>query len=152
MKMPDRNINVLFVCKYNIFRSKVAQAYFEKINKNKNIIIKSAGIFPGGKQDPNLIKLCKEFGLELKGKPQGVNIKLLKWANIIIIVADDIPKKLFKHQREYPKDTVCWKIKDVFKIDKDIPGKRRKSIRKIMKKVDKLNGRLDKKLSKEIVK
>ena len=39
--------SILFVCKYNRFRSRVAEAYFKKINKNKNISVKSAGIIKG---------------------------------------------------------------------------------------------------------
>ncbi len=30
-------MNIIFVCKYNRFRSRVAEAYFKKINKDKNI-------------------------------------------------------------------------------------------------------------------
>ena len=40
-------MNILFVCRYNRFRSRTAEAYFKKINKNKKIKVKSAGIFKG---------------------------------------------------------------------------------------------------------
>ena len=40
-------MKILFICRHNRFRSKIAEAYFNKINKNKNLIAKGAGIFPG---------------------------------------------------------------------------------------------------------
>ena len=36
--------NILFVCKHNVFRSKIAEAYFKKVNQNREINAKSAGI------------------------------------------------------------------------------------------------------------
>jgi len=28
-------VEILFVCKYNLFRSKIAEAYFNKLNRDK---------------------------------------------------------------------------------------------------------------------
>ena len=36
-------MKILFICKYNRFRSRVAAAYFKKINKNSKIKVESAG-------------------------------------------------------------------------------------------------------------
>ena len=40
-------MNIIFVCKYNRFRSRVAEAYFNKINRNKNIHAYSRGVIRG---------------------------------------------------------------------------------------------------------
>jgi protein-tyrosine-phosphatase len=131
-------VNILFVCKYNIFRSKVAEAYFKKINKNKKFKAKSAGIFSGAKKKRDIIAECKELGLRIKGKPKGVSIKLLEWMDILVIVADDVPKEIFKYNGIYPKKTLQWEIRDVFSIDEDIPAKRKRAIQAIKKEVGNL--------------
>ncbi len=55
-----KKINILFVCRYNRFRSRVAEAYFKKINKNFKV--KSAGLFKGRPLSPKTIKEAKKFG------------------------------------------------------------------------------------------
>jgi len=131
--------NILFICKYNVFRSKVAEAYFKKINKNKNIKVKSAGIISGCIRGKNTTASVKEFGLSLKGNSKGLNINLLKWADIIIIVADDVPREIFKYNNAYPRRVILWKLKDVFGAQKNADLKRRMVIEEITKKVDELN-------------
>jgi len=37
-------MKILFVCKHNRFRSKVAEAFFNKLKKNKKIKAESAGL------------------------------------------------------------------------------------------------------------
>lgn len=142
-----KKMRVLFICKHNLFRSKVAEAYFKQINKNKNIIASSAGIIRGNLSltERQALLVVKEFNINLKGKPQGLSIDLLRKQNLIIIVADDVPKIIFD-RKEYinfktTKITV-WKIPDN-------PGatsvvKMRKIIKAIMKKVDELNDDLEK--------
>ena len=135
-------MNILFICKYNRFRSRVAEAYFKKINKNKDIKIKSAGIIQGSYPiDEQQYKIAKEFEININGKPQGVSTELLKWLDIMVIVANDVPKKIFRDNKKYGKNTIVWKIKDEnFGNEDNI----RKIISKIIKKVDKLNIILEK--------
>jgi protein-tyrosine-phosphatase len=137
--MKANRTNVLFVCKYNVFRSKVAEAYFKKVNKNKNIKAKSAGIIGESIRNPKLTRTCKELGIKLKGKSKGLNIKLLKWADIIIIVANDVPKSIFTYNGKYLRKVILWKMQDVFSTEKDISIKQKKVMGQIMKKVDELN-------------
>ena len=110
-------MNILFICKWNRFRSKFAEAYFKKINRNKRIKVKSVGLIevnvplrPGEKLRNKYIK--KNFGLVLSTKSKGINVKTLEWADKIFIVADDVPKDiLFSHWRWKDKFTV-WDIED----------------------------------------
>ena len=122
--------NILFVCKYNRFRSKYAESYFNKLNKNKNIKVKSAGIIRGGYPlDKNQVLVAKERRIKLRGKPKGINTNLLKWQDIILITADDVPSEIFRENKMYGKKLIVWKIPDVIKDSKE-------EIRGIMNKIE----------------
>ena len=96
-KGGKNKMNILFVCRYNRFRSKIAEAYFKKISKNRRIKVKSAGIFIGSYPlDRIQVNLAKKFGIIIKGKPQGLSTDLLKWEDIIVNVANDVPNSLFQ--------------------------------------------------------
>ena len=131
-----KKINILFVCRYNRFRSRVAEAYFKKINKNKNISVKSAGLIQGMPLDKTQVTMAssKKFGLDIRGKSQGLSSKLMIWQNTTIIVADDVPPQVFDRNKEYDKKVIVWKINDS-KVDGD-KEEARKIIKKIIKKVD----------------
>ena len=135
---------ILFVCKYNRFRSKFAEAYFNSVNKNKNVEVGSAGII-----EVNRGLLCnekernkyilREFGLSLSRKSRGMTVKLLEDYDEIIVVAKDVPKVVF----DYPKwsdKVVTWEIPDVFGEDE---GKINKTLNSIKRKVDVLVKRLE---------
>jgi len=127
---------IFFICKWNRFRSKVAEDYFNKINKNKNVEAESAGIFAGFLPlDQYQVDIAKEFGIELGGKTKGLDQTKLDRAYKIILVTDEIPKEVFSPR--YTSKLVLWKISDVkFVGDKDGA---RKIIQEIMHKVDELN-------------
>ena len=134
-------INILFVCRYNRFRSRIAEAYFKKINKNKNIQIKSAGLFKGQSLSPRTVKEAKKLGLNINGKVQGLSSSLMIWQNITVVVANDVPKKVFDKNKKYGKKVIIWKIKDT---DYKNTKKTEELIKSIMKKIDKLNKKLKK--------
>jgi len=127
-------MNILFVCKYNRFRSRIAESYFKKINKNKTFKVKSAGLFKGRPISKFQQKVAKEIGLNIKGKPQGLSTKLLIWQDVMIIVADDVPQSIFNN-KEYGKKTIVWKLPDALVDNKKQTAN---LIKAIMKKVDKL--------------
>lgn len=133
-------INLLFICRYNRFRSRVAEAYFNKINKNKDIEVKSAGLIKGSPLNPNTVKLAKKFGLNINGNAQGLSSDILQWQDITVIVANDVPPSIFDKNKSYGKKLIAWKIKDTKDSDKTNINK---IIRKIIKKVDKLNKQLE---------
>jgi len=133
-------INLLFVCRYNRFRSRIAEVYFNKINKNENVKAKSAGLIKGFSQSQIEVKIAKELGLDIIGRTQGLSSKLMAWQDIIVIVADDVPKVVFDKKNKYIKKVISFKIKDA-KYEKRDEVK--KLIRQIMKKIDKLNNDLE---------
>ena len=106
-------MNVLFVCKWNCFRSKAAEAIFNKINTHSSFHAKSAGIFSGTVTEDILIA-GKHLNLDLSSRPKGLSHKLALWADTIIIVADDVPKELFGvFKRENGKKILQWNFKDI---------------------------------------
>jgi len=123
-------MKILFVCRHNRFRSKFAEAYFNKINKNKKLKAKSAGIFPGRYPlDSVQVNISKELGVRLKGRPKPISTNLLRWQDIIIAITDDLPKGLFKYG-PYKNKVIEWKIPD------ELSGNK-KNTRKILNKIKK---------------
>lgn len=129
-------MKILFICKHNRFRSRVASAYFNKINKNTGNISKGAGIFGDHSNlDENEVGLSKERGVDIRGKPQQVNSELLEWADKIIIVADDVSKQDIKVK---DKEVIIWKVHDVDDAS-DAKKAIKETIQEIKKRVDELS-------------
>ena len=129
-------MKILFICKWNRFRSRTAEAYFNKINKNKQIKAESAGLFQGSYPlSVNQVKAGKELGINMNGKPRTISYKLLQEIDLIVITANDVPKQAFKTQY-YTGKIKVWKIPDV-DSGRDIE-ENKKIIRKIFKKVNTL--------------
>ena len=129
-------MKILFVCKYNVFRSRTAEAYFKKINKNKKIRVASAGPINGSGHNcsENQLKALREEGIKFISRPKGLTLKMLLKQDLIIIVADDVPKSLFDN-KNIVKKVVQWKIPDVLDNNKK---KSHETIQKIKKNVEKL--------------
>jgi len=129
-------MNILFVCKYNKFRSQIAESYFKKINKNKNINVVSRGIFVGSYPLNKLQSaVAKRLGIIIKNRPKPITTKLLRKQDMIIIVADNVPRSLFIYKTGYPKTTISWGIPDE---QSDNEEKTEEVIKKIKKKVEEL--------------
>ncbi len=138
--------NILFICKHNVFRSKVAEAYFNKINRNKEINADGAGIIEADVLSKAEIKvsnfqrkIAKEFEIDVIKGSKSLSISLLRKQDIIIIVADDVPGYIFNN-KNYLKPNlkiITWKIPDI----KGTECNRTfitEDIKKIMNKVEKL--------------
>jgi protein-tyrosine-phosphatase len=103
-------MKLLFVCKHNRFRSKVAEVIFNKL-KRKEDECKSCGIVI------DFLRQCVAENVKLALKEKGYNIEAekarqlndydLRWADKIIIVADNVSPDLFPGEK-----TIVWKIKD----------------------------------------
>jgi protein-tyrosine-phosphatase len=120
-------------------RSRIAEAYFKKVNKNKNIKVKSAGLIKGDPVFKEDIKLAKKFGLDIRGRVKGISRRFLKWQTLTIIVADDVPPQIFDVNLTYGMKLLVWKIKDTkYHKNKD------DLVKDIMKKVDGLVKKLEK--------
>ena len=103
-------MNILFVCRYNRFRSKIAEALFRKLNKDKKLKVKSAGIIKGTKISAAINRSVREFGIKIDSEPRGLSSELLGWQDLVVVVADDVPLGLFKGKEG--KQVRVWKIKD----------------------------------------
>ncbi len=110
-------MKILFVCKHNRFRSKVAEAFFNKLNKNKKIKALSAGIFRGRPLNKNVLDLRKKFKIKIKKKTSGLSEKLISKVDLVIIVANNVPSYLFKGR---VKKVISWKIPDTRQTNKKI--------------------------------
>ena len=115
------NKNILFVCKHNRFRSKVAEAFFKKYNKNKKYFAMSAGLLPGRYPlDKEQVKIAREFGINIHGKTKPITMDLLIKTRIMVFVADIVPVEIFG-KAKYKRKEYIWKIKDsVNNRDEDI--------------------------------
>jgi protein-tyrosine-phosphatase len=134
-------MKILFVCKYNRFRSRVAEAYFNQINKDKNIKAASRGVirgdYPLSKTEVNA---AKKLGIDIAGKPQGLDVDFMKTIDLVIIVADNVPKEVF--YTTFKKRVIVWRIRDLEYGDgKDLIERK---IKRIMRKVRKLSKKLEK--------
>ncbi|MEX2017502.1 MAG: hypothetical protein WD876_03440 [Candidatus Pacearchaeota archaeon] len=143
---------ILFVCKYNRFRSQIAESYFRKINKNKSIEVSSAGIIRGWfPLDKDEVRVAKKIGIEIKKKPETLSTELLRKTDIVVVVANDISTKIFEGVYISPESKkkfntmnklLVWKIPDVEAEDGD--EKIGKIIKIIMINVEKLVKNLEK--------
>ena len=102
-------MNILFVCKYNRFRSKIAEAYFNYLNGNPSFIVRSAGIFRAAPMNKFVVDYGERLGLNFEVISRGVNMDLIRWQDLVVIVADDVPPSLFKEHTENGKNLVVWK-------------------------------------------
>ena len=123
---------ILFICKHNIFRSKVAEACFKKLNK-KNCESKSAGIITSKTSNPVQRNVGKRLGIIIKEPSRNVSTELLKWADLIILVANDVPPYLFDYDKRHETKLIVWKIQDVFNNKEQDIEKAIESIRKKVK-------------------
>ena len=105
-------MNILFVDKYNRFRSKIAEAFFNRNNKNKKNKAKSAGVVEGNAIAPEVFDGAKDCNIEIKGNPKGLDTNILQWQDMIVIVANDIPVAFFKDNNVQGKPVIVWNIED----------------------------------------
>ena len=132
-------MKILFICKFNRFRSQVAEGLFKKINKNKKHKAKSAGLIRGTPLSKVVIDSAKDFDVELKHKPKGLTSDMLKWSDTQINVADDVPRGILKDSKKYGKKLEVWMIPDT---DSNNKKDNIKIIKMIEKKIINLVGRL----------
>lgn len=122
-------MNILFVCKHNRFRSRVAEAYFNKVNKNKKMNAKACGLIQDySPLDKTEVEVAKQFGINIKGKPMGISSRLLNWQDCIIVVANDIKSTILDENRRFGKKVIYWQIPDE-------NNGNRKNIEKIIKQI-----------------
>jgi protein-tyrosine-phosphatase len=103
---------VMFICKYNMFRSKIAEAYFKKLHPGHPV--RSRGIIAGRtNRHAKEIYLPKKLGLNIQSKPNSIKYSDLEWADLIVVAANNVPAKLFHSKRTNAK-VIQWNIPDVY--------------------------------------
>jgi len=129
-------MKLLFICKHNRFRSKVGEAIFNTINKNKNIAAESAGILIDEVHlyvAKSVVKIMKEEGYSIGGIPRRVDIKKINNYELLVIVADNVDPLFFKDS--FKGKIIWWKVHDC--DERDLDGIRER-IGDIKKRVRKL--------------
>ncbi|HVY01628.1 MAG TPA: hypothetical protein VHA12_02595 [Candidatus Nanoarchaeia archaeon] len=132
-------MNLLFVCRYNCFRSRVAEAIFNNINKNNKIKVKSAG-YSIGSIDCILDRAAQvldEMKIPYDSSQLAVQLNdtIIDWADKVIIVANDVPLENFPREK-----TVKIEVPDAYhSIEKT-----RETIQVIKKEIEKLSFDLNK--------
>ena len=123
---------MLFICKYNRFRSKIAEARLKAVCPG--VLVRSRGIIEGKmNHDVEELRACDNFGLNIRSAPRGVSYSDLEWADYVVVVASDVPKSLFKLKGfsyklvSFDIDDVCpdYSVADVEKV-----------VRKVLKATD----------------
>jgi len=85
--------HVLFVCLHNAGRSQMSQALFERLAGEKDQA-GSAGTEPATHIHPNVVKVMREVGVDLRGRePRRLTDELARWADIVVTMgcADACP-------------------------------------------------------------
>jgi len=129
-------MKILFICKHNRFRSKVGEAIFNSLNKNKNVFAESAGLI--GSQNPtpdNVILVMKEKGYDILNRiPRRIDSISINNYDLLVIDADNVDPKFFTSSG-YNGKIIWWKITDC--PEEDILGIRER-VDEIEKRVKKL--------------
>lgn len=131
-------MKVLFICKYNVGRSQIAQAFFNKFTNTKQST--SAGInaknlesISLSRHSPFVIRSMKEEGIDLsKNSPKQLTESMVKAADKIIIMVkkEDLPDYLKK-----AKKTSYWKIEDARDKSYEFHVKIRNQIKNLVQKL-----------------
>jgi len=132
-------MKVMFVCKHNRFRSKVAESIFSHYAKGRHQVI-SRGLIKDIGVHSNVKRALKSIGVKLKSDgSRNISVDDFKWADIEVIVADNVPKSLFL---QYDTKIKVWKIRDTHQDDYNGILSRIKNIEKrvksLIEKLDKL--------------
>ena len=125
-------MKIFFICRHNKFRSKVAEAIFNQLNKNKKIKAESAGIIGSEHKTPeSVVKVLKEKGYIFRNRvARRVDSVKINDYDILIIVASNVEPEFFKDS--FNGKIIWWKISDC--DEKDILG--------IRKRVDEIEKRV----------
>jgi protein-tyrosine-phosphatase len=151
-------MKILFICRHNRFRSKVAEAFFMQYDKKDEA--RSRGIIEDIDVAGSVVRVMEEFGVELRDETSRVlEDKDVEWADLIVIVADNVKSSDLIRTFDHPK-----KAKKLFSdVELDVKGKKvlkweipdtnqenideiRRIIREIKGKVKELVAGLDKKV------
>ena len=117
-------MKILFICKHNRFRSKVAEAIFKELNKDRKITAESAGVHLDKKRNyiaAAVKRIARKKGYIIKGSSKKLTDKKLREAELIVIAASNISSKEIKG---FKGKILKWRISDCNQKDERGIGKR----------------------------
>lgn len=136
-------MKILFICRSNIGRSQMAEAFFNKLSKkNKSF---SAGIYTNehkGKKLSNIgkkvVKCMANVGYNISNRsPKQIKHEMIKTADKIIVMAD---KKLLPDYLRDSDKVTYWNVKDPKQKSYNFHVKIRNKIKSLVKKLIKEMG------------
>lgn len=108
-------LKVHFVCRANIYRSRLCEAYFKKLTGNK-YDVSSSGVerwrHPFDYKDKWARSLAEEHHIKLSAKSVQTTSSLLSKQDIIIFVRQDVYDLARKNYKFNKDKAVVWDIKD----------------------------------------
>lgn len=130
-------MKILFVCKHNRFRSKVAESIFDKLNKNSKISCESAGLMIDDLRDyiaNNVLEIMNQKGYEIKIGSKQIDKNEINNFDKIIIVANNVDDNYFYN---FKGNIIQWDIEDCDENNKnkilDIINKIEKNVKILIK-------------------
>ena len=132
-------MKILFICKANVGRSQIAEAFFNKFSKKNKAI--SAGshaenypAYLGKKLEQtaqDIIKIMKEVGIDVSQKcPKQLTKEMADWADKIIVLNKE-PLPIYVSM----KKVVLWDIQDLNHLSPEFQRKLRDQIKKKVKEL-----------------
>lgn len=137
----DNKMKILFICKANVGRSQMAEAFYEKYSDEKEV--KSAGCSPGDWEGKNLdqtryVKLCMdEEGIDIRKKiSKKVSKEMVDWADRVIVFHPE--KKDWPDFLQNSEKVEVWEVEDPGGKDLEVHRIARDKIKKIVKEITKI--------------
>lgn len=113
---------ILFLCGHNASRSQMAEAFFNRLNKNKKYTGISAGTNIASKINPDCVLVMKEIGIDISSQhPKKVTMEMLKGSEKLFSMGCNVKCDL-PYERKFDDD---WNIDDPY-------GKPISEVKKIM--------------------
>jgi len=113
---------VLFLCVHNTFRSQMAEVYFNKFAKERDLNwqAKSAGFLEAEKINEKAIILMKEEGIDISDKkPKLVTNKMLRSADKIVVVCQECEEQGLCLVLPKDKDIEYWRLPNPAQMELD---------------------------------
>lgn len=138
----SRQKKVLFLCVHNSFRSQIAEAYFTKYAKEKNLNwqASSAGFLKKDQVNEKAVTLMREEGIDIsRKKPKLMTGEMLKKADKIIVLCKECQEMGLCLALPKDKDIEYWRLENPAEVELDEARKIRNLIKeKVLNLIEKL--------------
>ncbi|MEK6846949.1 MAG: hypothetical protein AABY16_02175 [Nanoarchaeota archaeon] len=112
-------MRILFLCSSNIFRSQMAESFFNKLAK-KHKAQSAALIKTQDKMHRLVVRAMSEINIDItKNKSKKVTEDMLKEADIVVLMSKDLNQLLDKSKLKKGAKVEYWNIPDVIAAETD---------------------------------